>query len=135
MKPAQIVIGVVIALALAGGGFAAGMSVGKGSAEAAASASPTGAAGRSGVTGRGGQGGAGGSGGCGGGQALTGRILSVNDGSITIELRQGGAQGASPTVTSQIVLVGSTTRIVKTVEAVIKLSDLKANDQGTSVGT
>src|ERR1700716_2406652 len=136
MKPAQIVIGVVIALALAGGGFAAGMSVGKGSAEAAASASPTGAAGRTGVTGRVGQGGAGGSGAFGGGQAMTGRILSVNDGSITIEVRQGGGgQGASPTVTSQIVLIGSTTRIVKTVESDIKLTDLKANDQVTIVGT
>jgi len=59
----------------------------------------------------------------------------VNDGSITIEVRQGGAQGASPTVTSQIVLVGTSTRIVKTVETDIKLSDLKANDQVTIVGT
>jgi hypothetical protein len=135
MKPAQIVIGVVIALALAGGGFAAGMSVGR-SSEATASASPTGAAGRSGVTGRIGQGGAGGSGAFGGGgQAMTGRILSVNDGSITIEVRQGGAQGASPTVTSQIVLIGSSTRIVKTVESDIKVTDLKANDQVTIVGT
>jgi hypothetical protein len=133
MKPAQVVIGVVIALALAGGGFAAGMTVAK-SNEASASPSPTGAAGRSGVTGRGGQGGAGGSGAFGGG-AMTGRILSVNDGSITIEVRQGGAQGASPTVTSQIVLIGSSTRIVKTVESDIKLTDLKANDQVTIVGT
>jgi hypothetical protein len=135
MKPAQIVIGVVIALALAGGGFAAGMNVGKGTGtEAAASPSPSGAAGRSGVAGRGGQGGVGGSGAL-GTQAVNGRILSVNDGSITVELRQGGAQGASPTVTSQIVLIGSTTRIVRTVETDIKLSDLKANDQVTIVGS
>ena len=138
MKPAQIVIGVVIALALAGGGFAAGMTVGRGSgAEASASASPSGAAARggAGITGRLGQGGAAGGTGALGGQAMTGRILSVNDGSITIEVRQGGAQGASPTVTSQIVLVGSSTRIVKTVESDIKLSDLKPNDQVTIVGT
>ena len=139
MKPAQIVIGVVIALALAGAGFAAGMTVGRGSAtEANASASPSGAAGRggAGITGRLGQGGgaAGGSGAA-GGQAMAGRILSVNDGSITIEVRQPGAQGASPTVTSQIVLVGSSTRIVKTVESDIKLTDLKANDQVTIVGS
>ena len=135
MKPAQIVIGVVIALALAGGGFAAGMTVGKGTGtEAAASPSPSGAAGRSGVAGRGGQGGVGGSGAL-GTQAVNGRILSVNDGSITVEVRQGGAQGASPTVTSQIVLIGSTTRIVRTVETDIKLSDLKANDQVTIVGS
>ena len=136
MKPAQIVIGVVIALALAGGGFAAGMTVGRGSgAEASASASPSGAAGRgTAITGRGGQGGLGGTG-APGGQAVNGRIISVNDGSITIEVRQAGAQGASPTVTSQIVLVGSSTRIVKTVESDIKLSDLKANDQVTIVGS
>ena len=119
----------------AGGGFAAGMTVAKSNEpSASAAASPSGAAGRSGVTGRIGQGGAGGSGAL-GGQAMTGRILSVNDGSITIELRQGGAQGASPTVTSQIVLIGSSTRIVKTVESDIKLSDLKANDQVTIVGS
>ncbi|HJW48934.1 MAG TPA: hypothetical protein VJ726_05915, partial [Candidatus Limnocylindria bacterium] len=70
-----------------------------------------------------------------GGQAVTGRILSVNDGSITVEVRQPGVAGASPTVTSQIVLVGSSTRLVKTAETEIKLSDLKANDQVTIVGT
>jgi len=135
MKPAQIAIAVVVALLLAGGSFAAGMTVGKGSAnEATASASPSGTAGRGALTGRVGQGGAGGSGAF-GGQAMAGRIISVNEGSITIEVRQGGAQGASPTVTSQIVLVGSSTRIVKTVESDIKLSDLKANDQVTIVGT
>ena len=139
MKPAQIVIGVVVALALAGAGFAAGMTVGRGSgAEASASASPSGAAGRggAGITGRLGQGGgAVGGSGAAGGQAMAGRILSVNDGSITIEVRQPGAQGASPTVTSQIVLIGSSTRIVKTVESDIKLTDLKANDQVTIVGS
>jgi len=136
MKPAQIAIAAVIALLLVGGGFAAGMTVGKGSAnEATASASPSGAAGRGAITGRAGQGGAQGGSGAFGGQAMAGRIISVNDGSITIEVRQGGAQGASPTVTSQIVLVGSTTRIVKTVETDIKLTDLKANDQVTIVGT
>ncbi len=138
MKPAQIVIGVVVALALAGAGFAAGMTVARGStAENTAATSPTGAAGRggAGITGRVGQGGAAGASGAAGGQAMAGRILSVNDGSITIEVRQAGAQGASPTVTSQIVLIGSSTRIVKTVETDIKLTDLKANDQVTIVGT
>src|SRR5512132_1721226 len=138
MKPAQIVIGVVVALALAGAGFAAGMTVGRGSGtEANASASPTGQAGRggAGITGRLGQGGAAGASGAAGAQAMAGRIRAVNDGSVTIEVRQPGAQGASPTVTSQIVLVGSSTRIVKTVESDIKLTDLKANDQVTIVGT
>lgn len=136
MKPAQIAIGAVIALALAGGGFAAGMTVGRASStEATAAASPTGAAGRGALVGRVGQGGAAGGAGALGGQAMTGRILSVNDGSITIEVRQAGTAGASPTVSSQIVLVGSSTRLVKTAETEIKLTDLKANDQVTIVGT
>jgi hypothetical protein len=133
MKTPQIVLGAVLGLVLLGGGFAAGMTVGKSGAatEASPSASPSGGAGR-------GQGGAGGSGafgrggagqGAGGQQLLTGRVISVNDGSITIEVRSGGAQGASPTVTSQIVFVGTATRIVKTAEQDIKATDLKANDQ------
>jgi hypothetical protein len=56
-------------------------------------------------------------------------VISVNDGSITLEVRQPGAQGASPAVSSQIVLVGTSTRVVKTTEQEIKLSDIKANDQ------
>jgi hypothetical protein len=134
MKPAQIAIGGVLALALAGGGFAAGMTVGRGaSPDATAAASPTGAAGRAAIGQRLGQGG-GAQGGL-GAQATVGRIISVNDGSITIEMRQPGVQGASPTVSSQIVLVGSSTRIVKTTETEIKLGDLRANDQVTIVGT
>ena len=137
MKPLHIVIGALAAIALAGGGFAAGMTFARGATgEAAASASPTGAAGR-GALGGGGAGrlGQGGAAGAAGGQAVAGRILSVNDGSITVEVRQPGVAGASPTVTSQIVLIGSTTRLVKTAETEIKLSDLKANDQVTIVGT
>ena len=136
MKTPQLVIAGVLGLVLLGAGFAAGMTVGRGSSttEAAnASASPSGAPGRLGQGGAGARG-AGGQG-AGGQQLLTGRVISVNDGSITIEVRQAGAQGASPTVTSEIVLVGSSTRIVKTTEADIKTSDLKANDQIQIVGT
>ena len=139
MKPLHIVIGVVAALALAGGGFAAGMTVARGTtSEAAASAAPSGTTGRGAGAGIGagaGRLGQGGAPGAAGGQAVTGRILSVNDGSITVEVRQAGAAGASPTVTSQIVLVGGSTRLVKTAETEIKLTDLKANDQVTIVGT
>jgi hypothetical protein len=134
MRPAHIAIGVVAAIALAGGGFAAGMTVARaGATDAAASAQPTGAAAvRAAIGQRLGQGGAQGALGS---QATVGRIISVNDGSITVETRQPGAQGASPTVSSQIVLVGGSTRIVKTAETEIKLSDLKASDQVTIVGT
>ena len=111
------------------------MTVARGAAsDAAASASPTGAAGtprrRDRAAPRSGRGR-----GRGRRAGRRGRILSVNDGSITVEVRQPGVPGASPTVTSQIVLVGSTTRLVKTAETEIKLSDLKANDQVTIVGT
>jgi hypothetical protein len=129
MKTSQIMIGVVAALVLAGGGFAAGMTVGHNNAvEAKSSASPSGAVGRF-PQGAGGTGARGAGGAAAGQQVLAGRVISVNDGSITLEVRQGGGQGASPTVSSQIVLVGTSTRVVKTTEQEIKLSDLKANDQ------
>lgn len=132
MKTPQIALAVVVGLVLLGGGFAAGMTVGRSgtATEANASASPSSAVGRFGAGGSGapGRGGAG-QGAAAGQQLLTGRVISVNDGSITIEVRSGGAQGASPTVSSQIVFVGTATRIVKTAEQDIKASDLKANDQ------
>jgi hypothetical protein len=137
----QIIVGVVAALVLFGGGYAVGMTIGRGSEaakEAAASPSASGGRGQF-VTGTGGAGAAGagraGAGGAAGQQIVAGRVLSVNDGSITVEVRTGGGQGASPTVTSQIVLVGTSTRIVKTTETDIKASDLKANDQIQIVGT
>jgi hypothetical protein len=140
MRTPQIVIGVVAALALAGGGFAAGMTFDKAQATSAAKTTTgaTGATGAGGGTGaRGGFGG--GTGALAGQQPVTGRILAVNDGSITVaavERGQGGANAsASPATTSQIVLVGGNTRIVKTTETDVKLGDLKVNDQVTIVGT
>ena len=54
MKPLHIVIGALVAIALAGGGFAAGMTFARGTTgEATASASPTGAAGRGALGGAG----------------------------------------------------------------------------------
>jgi hypothetical protein len=138
MKTSQIVIAAVLGLVLLGGGFAAGMTVGRsGGGTATASASPSGALGRLGQGGAGAAGGRGVLGGQGaaGQQLLTGRVLSVNDSSITVEVRQPGPQGASPTVTSEIVLVGSSTRIVRSTETEIKTSDLRANDQIQIVGT
>lgn len=136
MKTTQIVIAAVLGLVLAGGGFAAGMTFAK-SGGAASASGTTGATGGSGRQGAGGafvRGGAGATG-ANGQQLLSGRVLSVNDGSITVEVRQPGQQGASPSTTSEIVLVGASTRIVKTTETDIKTSDLKANDQIQIVGT
>jgi len=140
MKAPQILIGVVAALALAGGGFAAGMTFDKAQSPTTSTTGATGASGARGGTGaRGGFGG--GVGSLAGQQPVTGRILAVNDGSITVaavDRGQGGANApasASPATTSQIVLVGTSTRIVKTTETDVKLSDLKVNDQVTVIGT
>jgi len=134
LRTTQIVIAAVIGLLLLGGGFAAGMTVGRGQSETAAKASPSGATGGSGAA-RFGQGGAGGArAGAGGQELVAGRVISINDGSITVEVRQPGAQGASPTTTSQIILVGSNTQIVKTTESAIKVTDLKPNDNVQIIG-
>jgi hypothetical protein len=141
MKAPQIVIGVVAALALAGGGFAAGMTFDKAQTPSTNTAGATGASGARGGTGARGGFGAGGTGAAAGQQPVTGRILAVNDGSITIAAvdrgfgGQGAQASASPATTSEIVLIGGTTRIVKTTEADVKISDLKVNDQVTVVGT
>ena len=139
MKSTQIVIGVVAALAIAGAGFAAGMTYEKTQSPAPSSIATTGT---TPTGGRGGTGarGAGGAGGALGGQVpINGRVLAVNDGSITVAAVERGqgqqAAGASPTTTSQIVLVGASTRIVKTTETDVKLADIKPNDQVTIVGT
>ncbi|MDP9275837.1 MAG: hypothetical protein M3O99_09635 [Chloroflexota bacterium] len=141
MKTPQIVIGIVAALALAGGGFAAGMTFDRSQTPSTNTAGTTGATGARGGSGARGGFGAGGTGAAAGQQPVTGRILAVNDGSITVAAvdrtlgGQNAQASASPTTTSEIVLVGASTRIVKTTEADVKLSDLKVNDQVTIVGT
>jgi hypothetical protein len=131
-RPVQIVVGVVVALALFGGGFAFGSS------RASTGGTATGATGSTGVTTfRGGAGAAGaGAGGAAANRGITnGQILAVNSDSITISIRTPGANGASPTTTTQLVLVGSGTRVVKTVETDVKLTDLKVGDMVTVAGT
>ncbi len=130
MRSIQIVTGVVIALAFAGAGFFAGIGVA--GARSTSEASATTAPGRAGAASGARAGGA-----AQAAQAVSGRIISVNEGSITIALRAPGQTGASPApeTTTQIVLIGSATRIVRTSETDIKTSDLKAGDQITVVGT
>jgi|SRR5438067_3214275 len=128
-RPVQIVVGVVVALALFGGGFAFGSS--------RAPATP--AAGATGSTGtalfRGGAGGSGANGGAAQRGISNGQILAVNSDSITISVRTAGANGASATTSTELVLVGSGTRVVKTVETDVKLTDLKVGDTVTVAGT
>jgi len=71
---------------------------------------------------------------------VVGRVLAVNEGSITVAaVERGQGQntqaGASPATQSQIVLIGTNTRIVRTTETDVKLTDIKPNDQVTVVGT
>jgi len=141
LKAPQIVIGIAAALVLAGGGFAAGMTFDKSQTPTTGASGATGATGARGRTGARGGFGGGGAGALGGQQPVTGRIIAVNDGSITIaavDRGQGGQNAqasASPATTSQIVLIGASTRLVKTTETDVKLSDLKVNDQVTVIGT
>jgi len=127
-RPVQLIVGVIVALALFGGGYAFGST--RTPAPAASATGATGATGR----------GAFGAGGANGGAAAargvtTGQILSVNTDSVTISVRAGGANGASPTTSTTLVLVGSGTRVVKTVETDVKLTDLKVGDTITVAGT
>src|SRR2546423_9430271 len=128
-RPVQIVVGVIVALVLFGGGVAFGSN------RAASTATST----TSGATGATGaaviRGGAGGAGGAAARGLVNGQILAVNSDSITISMRQGGQNGATPTTTTQLVLVGTGTRVVKTVETDVKLSDLKVGDTVTVAGT
>jgi hypothetical protein len=126
-RPVQIIVGVVVALALFGGGFAFGST----RAPAAPATTAKDATGTPVV-----RGGAGGAGNGAAARGITnGQILSVNSDSITISVRQGGANGASPTTSTQLVLVGTGTRVVKTVETDVKLTDLKVGDTVTIAGT
>ena len=130
MRPMQIIGGVVVAIAIAAGGFVAGMTTAQARGTQAAP-SPSAATGR-------GQFGAGGNGGGAANAAnrgVTGQIIAVNGDSITIMTRTPGQGGASPATGSSIVLVGQSTRVVKATETDIKLGDLKAGDQVTVVGT
>jgi hypothetical protein len=132
-RPVQIVVGVIVALALFGGGYAFGST--RAPAPVAATNGATGTTGaRGNFGGAGGANGGAGARGAGGG-VTTGQILSVNTDSITVSVRAPGANGASPTTTTALVLVGSGTRVVKTVESDVKLSDLKVGDQITVAGT
>lgn len=72
----------------------------------------------------------GGAAGVAGGGQLAGRVISVAAGSITGEVRQPGAE----TSRSVIALVGDSTRIVRTAETDIALTDIKPGDQVVVVG-
>ena len=127
-RPVQIVVGVIVALALFGGGYAFGST----RTPTAATTTLTAGSGAA-AAGRVAQGG--GAGAAANRGLTNGQIIGVNSDSITVQVRTGGQNGASPTVTTQLVLVGTGTRVVKTSETDIKLSDLKVGDQVTVAGT
>lgn len=116
----MVLAGGVAALALAAGGFVAGLTVARGNPDASAT---TGGAGGRGQTFRQG---AGQLPGGAQGRATSGQVVSVGEGTITIQLGQD--QG------SRIVLVAPSTRIVQTAEVDVPLSSLKPGDRVTVVG-
>lgn len=129
------VAGAVVALALFAGGYALGSS----SAQARPASPSASAGGTTGGAAAGG--GLRGPGAAAGFNApVNGRIISVNADSITIAVQAPRAAGAagqpsgSPALGSSIALVGASTRLVRTTETELKLSDLKAGDQVTVVG-
>ena len=139
-KQIQIAVLAAAAIVLSGGGFVAGMTLGPdlgGKAEASAQGQAQGQGGRQQQQQQGGQrtGGPGGAGGAagafaGGGGQTVGRVISVNNDGITVEVRTAG----SDTSRSVIVLTGTGSRIVKTTETDIKLADIKPGDQVLVVG-
>jgi hypothetical protein len=128
-RPFRIILGVVVALVLFGGGFALGSNAKVATSGATGATGSTGAA----VT-RVGAGPAG-AGGAAARGLVNGQILAINRDSITITMRQAGQGGASATTTTALVLVGGGTRVVKTVETDVKLTDLKVGDTVTVAGT
>ncbi|MEX2046058.1 MAG: hypothetical protein WEE03_02770 [Chloroflexota bacterium] len=66
-----------------------------------------------------------------GGGLTSGRVISVGNGSLTIEVAQPGGE----TARSVIALVGESTRVVRTVETPAALSDIAPGEQVTVVGT
>ena len=115
----RVIGAAVLAVALFGGGFAAGKTIGT---TPAASASASGQAGR-------GQRafGSGAPGAANNGGLISGQVLAVGDGTLTVQLDQ--SQG------SRIVLVSASTRVTRTTETDVALSSLKAGEQVTVVGT
>lgn len=117
-RSATLALAIVLAIALAGGGFVAGMTVGSSRAEAPATPS---------AGGRGGPGAAiRQAPGAQQGRTLNGQVLNVGEGTLTIQLGQ--EQG------SRIVLVAPSTRVVRTTETDVALRDLRPGDRVTVVG-
>lgn len=129
----QIAVIALAGVALAGGGYVAGMTAAQGQATPAGAQATTPEGRAAALRGASGQGEGPGARGAvlpDRGQVV-GKIISVNEGSVTVEVTQ---QGGTVAPTTIIALVGPTTRLVKTVETEIKLTDLRAGDQVVIVG-
>ena len=134
-KQIQIAVLAAAAIVLSGGGFVAGMTLapdfgGKADASAQGQAARQQQQGGQRTGGPGGAGGGGAAAVGGGGGQTVGRVISVNNDGITVEVRTPG----SDTSRSVIVLTGTSSRIVKTTETDIKLADIKPGDQVLVVG-
>lgn len=122
-RPAIIGLALLLGLALAGGGFVAGMTVERSRGDAATGSPAPGAGQRVGPGGAGGRQAPGGA----QGRALNGEVLSVGDGTITVRLGQ--QEG------SRIVLVAPSTRLVRTIETTVQLAEVRAGERVTIVGS
>lgn len=127
-----MIAGAVVAVAVFGGGYAIGANYGpkQEPAVTAASGNSVGAQRGSGAQGSAASGGRGASSG-----PVSGKVIAVNADSITIQLVARGGANGSPAPGSAIVLVGSGTRVVQTATQDSKLTELKAGDQITVVGS
>lgn len=125
----QIVVLGAAALIVGAGGFVAGMTLAPSGAPASTAGGPAPDFAAALQQRRAAGGGAAPAGAAGGGQ-LAGQVISVGAGSITVEVRQPGAE----TSRSVIALVGGSTRIVRTTETDITLGDIKPGDQVVVVG-
>lgn len=114
----MVFAGVVGALALAGGGFVAGMTVANTNAASGAPAGGRQALRQGQLPGQFAAGAQ--------GRAVNGDVLSVGEGTLTVQVGQG--QG------SRIVLVAPSTRVVRTSETEVPLASIKPGDRVTIVG-
>jgi hypothetical protein len=125
--PVQLAVVAAVALAVGGGGgFVAGTAL----APAATGAAPQGATDLpAAIQQRRAQGAAGPGGAATGGQ-VAGRVIAVGDGSITVELVRPGAESAQ----TVIALVADSTRVVRTTETQISLTEIVEGDQVVVIG-
>jgi hypothetical protein len=119
-RATQTVIMVIAAAVLVGAGFLVGTRVGNAQGNGPAGAATKNAPPSGATRVRGG----------GAVQPVSGHVLAVGDGSITVQVDRPGDQARSV-----VALVGSTARVVRLTETDLKPGDIKVGDQVTVIGS